>query len=86
RVRQEEEANIALIETWEDIQAKKDEVIEASLKRTGEELEQKNAKKQKMEKDKESVKLKQCLEIIPDDGDNVTIDATPLSSKSPTIV
>nr|GFD03272.1 hypothetical protein [Tanacetum cinerariifolium] len=31
--------------------SKKDEVIEASLKRTGEELEQKNAKKQKMEKD-----------------------------------
>nr|GEV28660.1 hypothetical protein [Tanacetum cinerariifolium] len=30
--------------------------------------------------------LKQCLEIIPEDKDNVTIDATPLSSKYPTIV
>nr|GEV41785.1 lon protease homolog 1, mitochondrial-like [Tanacetum cinerariifolium] len=31
-------------------------------------------------------KLKRCLEIVPDDGDDVTIDATPVSSKSPTIV
>ncbi|GKG57880.1 hypothetical protein Tco_0589491, partial [Tanacetum coccineum] len=36
--------------------------------------------------DKESVELKQCLEIIPDDGDDVTIEATPLSIKTPTIV
>nr|GEW57806.1 ribonuclease H-like domain-containing protein [Tanacetum cinerariifolium] len=41
---------------------------------------------EKMEDDKESAKLKQCLEIVPDDGDNVTIDATPLSSKSPIII
>ncbi|GJU55925.1 hypothetical protein Tco_1229639 [Tanacetum coccineum] len=27
----------------------------------------------------------QCLEIVPDDGDDVTIDATPLSIKAPTI-
>nr|GEV94968.1 hypothetical protein [Tanacetum cinerariifolium] len=46
-----------------------------------EELEQENAKKQKMEDDKESVELKQCLEIIPEYGDDVTIDATPFSSK-----
>nr|GFA01616.1 hypothetical protein [Tanacetum cinerariifolium]GFD15957.1 hypothetical protein [Tanacetum cinerariifolium] len=64
---------------------KKDEVTEGSLKRTREELEQQNAKKQKMEDDKESAELKQCLEIVPDDG-NVTIDATPLSFKSLTIV
>nr|GEV63172.1 hypothetical protein [Tanacetum cinerariifolium] len=62
------------------------EVTEGSSKRVGEELEQENAKKQKMEDDKESVELKQCLEIISDNGDDVTIDATPLSSKSPTIV
>nr|GEV80865.1 ribonuclease H-like domain-containing protein [Tanacetum cinerariifolium] len=46
-------------------------------------LEQERSKKQKMKDDKESAKLKKCLEILPDD---VTIDATPLSSKSPTIV
>nr|GEW64205.1 hypothetical protein [Tanacetum cinerariifolium] len=39
-----------------------------------------------MEDDKESEELKQCLEIIPDDGDDVTIDDTPLSFKSLTIV
>ncbi|GKE27582.1 hypothetical protein Tco_1442966, partial [Tanacetum coccineum] len=59
---------------------------ESSLKRAGEELEQESSKKQNLEEDKESEELKQCLEIIPDDGDDVTIDATPLSIKSPTIV
>ncbi|GKC31697.1 hypothetical protein Tco_1038991 [Tanacetum coccineum] len=59
---------------------------ESSLKRAGEELEQKSSKKQKLEEDKESEELKQCLEIIPNDGDDVTIYATPLSTKSPTII
>ncbi|GJR28943.1 hypothetical protein Tco_1105175 [Tanacetum coccineum] len=59
---------------------------ESSSKRAGEELEQESSKKQKVEEDKESEELKQCLEIVPDDGDDVTIDATPLSIKSPTIV
>nr|GEV25937.1 hypothetical protein [Tanacetum cinerariifolium] len=62
------------------------EMTEGSSKRAGEELEQENAKKQKMEVDKEFAEPKQCLEIIPKDGDDVTIDATHLSSKSPTIV
>nr|GFB34315.1 hypothetical protein [Tanacetum cinerariifolium] len=61
-------------------------VIEGSSKRAGEKLEQDNAKKQKMEDDKESAELKQCLKIIPKNRDDVTIVATPLSSKSPTIV
>ncbi|GJY76442.1 hypothetical protein Tco_0481558 [Tanacetum coccineum] len=39
-----------------------------------------------LEEDKECEELKKCLEIVPDDGDDVTIDATPLSTKSPTIV
>nr|GEX01551.1 hypothetical protein [Tanacetum cinerariifolium] len=56
------------------------------LKRAGYELEQERSKKQKVEDDKESEELKKCLEIIPDDGDDVTIDATPLSYKSSTIV
>ncbi|GJV76747.1 hypothetical protein Tco_1508331 [Tanacetum coccineum] len=51
-----------------------------------EKLEQESSKKQKVEEDKESEELKQCLEIVPDDGDDVTIDATPLSIKYPTIV
>ncbi|GKB35098.1 hypothetical protein Tco_0880040 [Tanacetum coccineum] len=39
-----------------------------------------------LEEDKESEELKQCLEIVLDDGYDVTIDATPLSTKSPSIV
>ncbi|GJW76735.1 hypothetical protein Tco_0138417, partial [Tanacetum coccineum] len=68
--------------------AKAEIAQESSLKREGEELEQESSKKQKFEEDKESEELKQCLEIIPDDGDDVTIDVTPLfsSTKSPTIV
>nr|GFB60005.1 hypothetical protein [Tanacetum cinerariifolium] len=54
---------------------------ESSSKRVGDELDQERSKKQKVEDDKESKELKRCLEIIPDDGDDVTIDATPLSIK-----
>nr|GEW26074.1 hypothetical protein [Tanacetum cinerariifolium] len=61
---------------------KAETVQESSSKRTGDDLEQERSKKQKMENDKESVELKKCLEIIPDNGDEVTIDATPLSSNS----
>ncbi|GKC45956.1 hypothetical protein Tco_1063678, partial [Tanacetum coccineum] len=49
------------------------------------EMFDKNAKKQKVEDDKESTKLKQCLEIIPDE-EEVTIDDIPLAVKSPSIV
>nr|GEY97943.1 hypothetical protein [Tanacetum cinerariifolium] len=117
RARHEEEANSALIKTWEDIQAKvnvdyqlaerlqakeqeqltnvekaklfmkfmkkKDEAEtaqESSSKRAGDELDQERSKKQKVEDDKEFEELKRCLEIIPDDEDDVTIDATPLST------
>ncbi|GJU15339.1 hypothetical protein Tco_1143305 [Tanacetum coccineum] len=55
-------------------------------KRAGGELEQEPSKKQKVDDDKETKELKLCMEIISDDGDDVTIEATPLSTKSPTIV
>ncbi|GJQ95259.1 putative ribonuclease H-like domain-containing protein [Tanacetum coccineum] len=58
----------------------------SSLKRAREELEQESSKNQKLEEDKESEELKKCLKIVSDDGDDVTIDATPLSTKSLTIV
>nr|GEV81403.1 hypothetical protein [Tanacetum cinerariifolium] len=128
RARQEEEANNALIKTWEDIQAKpralknksfteiqklldiamkrintfvdfRTELVEesskkdkaettqeSSSKRVGNERDQERYKKQKVKDDKESEELKKCLEIILDDGDDVTINATPLSFKSPAIV
>ncbi|GJU90317.1 hypothetical protein Tco_1302740 [Tanacetum coccineum] len=44
-------------------------------------IEKESAMKQKMDDDKEKEELKQCFEIVPDDGDDVTIDATPLSVK-----
>nr|GFB15567.1 hypothetical protein [Tanacetum cinerariifolium] len=59
---------------------------EGSSKRVGDEPKQERSKKQKVEDDKESEELKKCLEIILDNGDDVTIDATPLSSKSPIII
>nr|GEW45870.1 hypothetical protein [Tanacetum cinerariifolium] len=52
---------------------------EGSSKRAGDEIKQERSKKQKVEDDKESKELKKCLEIIPGDGDDVTIDATSLS-------
>ncbi|GKA72495.1 hypothetical protein Tco_0778711 [Tanacetum coccineum] len=59
---------------------------ESNSKRAGEALEQESSKKKKVDDDKETEELKQCMEIISDDGDDVTIKATPLSTKSSTIV
>nr|GEW95066.1 hypothetical protein [Tanacetum cinerariifolium] len=66
--------------------AKAEITQEGSSKRVGDELEQERSKKQKVKDDKEFEELKKCLEIIPDDGDDVTIHATPLSTKSSTII
>nr|GEV48322.1 hypothetical protein [Tanacetum cinerariifolium] len=69
------------------------EVTEGSSKRAREELDQESAKKQKLDEqvqakvaDDDIVELKRCLDIVPEDDDDVAIEATPLSSKSPTIV
>ncbi|GKA08574.1 hypothetical protein Tco_0687905 [Tanacetum coccineum] len=70
------------VNTFEDFRT---ELVEGKEKRAGTELIQENAKKQKVEDDKETTKLKQCLEIIPDE-EEVTIDAIPLAVKSPSIV
>nr|GEW08673.1 hypothetical protein [Tanacetum cinerariifolium] len=87
KAQQIEKVNLA----WEDIQELVEESIkkaqaetahESSSKRAGDELDQERSKKQKVEDNKESAELKQCLEIIPDDGDYVTIDATPLYVKT----
>nr|GEU42698.1 hypothetical protein [Tanacetum cinerariifolium] len=93
----EEEANIALIDSFVPMdtelvkgskKAVKDneKAKEGSSKRATSNLEQEDAKRRRIKEDNESVKLKRCLEIIPEDDDDVTIKATPLSSKSPTIV
>ncbi|GJU18921.1 hypothetical protein Tco_1146887, partial [Tanacetum coccineum] len=66
---------------------------EGSSKRTTEQLESNISKKQKLDEneqaegaDDDSAELKRCMEIVPEDEDDVTIDATSLSSKSPTII
>nr|GEY34157.1 putative ribonuclease H-like domain-containing protein [Tanacetum cinerariifolium] len=56
-----------------------------SSKRAEGKLEQKDAKRQSIEEENKFAELKRCLETIYDD-DDVTIKATPLSFKSPTIV
>nr|GEW94472.1 hypothetical protein [Tanacetum cinerariifolium] len=61
------------------------EVTEGNSKRAGDEIEQKSDKRQRLEKEDDTTDLKRCLEIVPED-DDVTIKATPLSSKSLTIV
>nr|GFC11938.1 hypothetical protein [Tanacetum cinerariifolium] len=58
------------------------EVTEGSSKRARDEIEQESAKRQKLEKEDDTAELKRCLEIVPEADNDVTIKATPLSSKS----
>ncbi|GJZ62290.1 hypothetical protein Tco_0618427 [Tanacetum coccineum] len=62
------------VNTFEDFRT---ELVEGKENRAGEELIQESRKKQKVDDDKETIELKQCLEIIPDEIE-VIIDATPL--------
>nr|GEU88681.1 hypothetical protein [Tanacetum cinerariifolium] len=87
------------VNTFVDMDTKN---VEKSLKKTqaksssiraGEELEQESAKKLKLAEQEQAkvaddytTELKRCLEIVPEDDDDVEIEVTPLSSKSPTIV
>nr|GEW96227.1 hypothetical protein [Tanacetum cinerariifolium] len=75
-----------------DSEAIKDRAVE-SFKRPREELESNKSKKQKLDEnvkaevaDDDTAKLKRCMEIVSEDDDEVKIEATPLSSISPTIV
>nr|GFD53761.1 hypothetical protein [Tanacetum cinerariifolium] len=62
------------------------EVTEGSSKRARDGIEQESAKRERLEKEDDTAELKRCLEIVPEDDDDVTIKATPISSKSSTIV
>nr|GEV08061.1 putative ribonuclease H-like domain-containing protein [Tanacetum cinerariifolium] len=59
---------------------------EGSSKRVADNLEQENAKRQRIKEENEYAELKRFLEIIHEDDDDVKIEATSLSSKSLTIV
>ncbi|GJY34393.1 hypothetical protein Tco_0418862 [Tanacetum coccineum] len=66
--------------------SKKAKVIEEiSSKRSGDELEQENAKKQKMDNDQEATKMKKLMKIIPNEKE-VVVDAIPLTTKPPSLV
>nr|GEW67360.1 putative ribonuclease H-like domain-containing protein [Tanacetum cinerariifolium] len=98
--REKDKANRAMrVNTFVDMDTENVEEIlkktqaEGRTKRVGQELEQESAKKQKLaepKKDKvaddNTAKLKRCLVIVPEDDDDVAIEATPLYSRSPTIV
>ncbi|GKF80280.1 hypothetical protein Tco_0238882 [Tanacetum coccineum] len=58
---------------------------ESSLKRSGDELEQENAKKQKVDDDQEAAKMKELMKFIPNE-EEVAVDAIPLATKPPSIV
>ncbi|GJR63838.1 hypothetical protein Tco_0009903 [Tanacetum coccineum] len=60
-------------------------MVEGSLKRAGEELEQESTKKQKVDEDKDTAELQSLIEVIPDE-EEVEIDVVPLATKSPSIV
>ncbi|GJR36630.1 hypothetical protein Tco_1212314 [Tanacetum coccineum] len=66
------------VNTFEDFRI---ELVEGKEKRAGAELVQESTKKQKVEDDKETTKLKRLMEIIPDE-EEVVIDAIPLAVKS----
>ncbi|GJU97151.1 hypothetical protein Tco_1326422 [Tanacetum coccineum] len=70
------------VKTFEDFRTK---LVEGKEKRALEELIQESLKKKKVDDDKEIAKLKQCMEIIPDE-EEVTINAISLAVKSPRIV
>nr|GEU46750.1 uncharacterized mitochondrial protein AtMg00810-like [Tanacetum cinerariifolium] len=68
-----------------------EESTRKQYKKTAEHLESDISKKQKVDENVEPViddfkEFKKCMEIVPNDGDEVLIEATPISSRSPTII
>ncbi|GKC09927.1 hypothetical protein Tco_1001537 [Tanacetum coccineum] len=57
----------------------------SSSKRAGDELEQESIKKQKVDDDQETTKMKEHIEVVPDE-EEVAINAIPLATKPPSIV
>ncbi|GJR51147.1 hypothetical protein Tco_1401668 [Tanacetum coccineum] len=75
----------------QEVESSKKDEAENRSKRAGEELESDVSKKQKIDEQvkvevDDTTELKRCLEVVPEDEDDVTVDATPVSSRSPSIV
>ncbi|GKF21805.1 hypothetical protein Tco_0070443 [Tanacetum coccineum] len=58
---------------------------ESSSKRAGDEIEQENAKKHKVDDDQEAAKMKELMKIVPDEKE-VAVDVIPLATKPLSIV
>nr|GFC04571.1 hypothetical protein [Tanacetum cinerariifolium] len=83
----EEETNIDVVVEWDNIKAMMGADYELAARFQEEEREELSIEENsRIEAENESAELNRCLEIIPKDDDDVTIEATPLSSKSLTIV
>ncbi|GKA36255.1 hypothetical protein Tco_0722746 [Tanacetum coccineum] len=61
------------------------DLVEGSLKRAREELEQESTEKQKVDEDKDTSELQSLMKVIPDE-EEVEIDDVPLATKPSTIV
>ncbi|GJT66386.1 hypothetical protein Tco_1017866 [Tanacetum coccineum] len=59
--------------------------MKTGSKRAGDELEQENAKKQKVDDDKETIELQSLMDVIPDEVE-VVVDGIPLATKAPSNV
>ncbi|GKE22316.1 hypothetical protein Tco_1433828 [Tanacetum coccineum] len=75
----------------QDEEILKKDKVESKFKRAGEELESDVSKKQKTNDKVEvevddTTELKRCLEVVLEDEDDIIVDVTPLSSRSPSIV
>ncbi|GJW35130.1 hypothetical protein Tco_0058050 [Tanacetum coccineum] len=73
----EEEANIALIESWDNTQA----MMELTLLLTTKQI----WLKQKIDDDQEEAKMKKLIKVVSDE-EEVAIDAIPLATKPPSII
>ncbi|GKE28636.1 hypothetical protein Tco_1444020 [Tanacetum coccineum] len=71
-----------MVNTFVDFTA---DLVEGSLNRVGEELEQESTKKEKVDEDKDTTELQSLIEVIPDE-EEVAIDVVPLATKSPSII
>ncbi|GKE97411.1 hypothetical protein Tco_0020762 [Tanacetum coccineum] len=67
-------------EVMEESSKKAEIAQESSSKRVEDELEQENAKKQKVDDDQEAAKMKELMKIIPNE-EEVAVDVIPLTTK-----
>ncbi|GJR95951.1 hypothetical protein Tco_0268125 [Tanacetum coccineum] len=68
------------------LQDQEQEELTGEEKIAGDELEQENAKKQKVYEDKETTELQSLIDVVLDDEEEVAIDVVPLATKPLTIV